>query len=134
MTVSEAEVRRTASLGRACIGLFAVSTAFPIVAGTMPSVQQYELIGLVDVGVAFALIMIAAIVASRARHRVNDTHQLIAQRVSRVVVTVIPGLLVLFFVAGDRLDWTVLLVGLGWRAWLLLYTLPYLAAALRERQ
>jgi hypothetical protein len=100
----------------------------------MPSVQQYELIGLVDVGVAFALIMIAAIVASRARHRVNDTHQLIAQRVSRVVVTVIPGLLVLFFVAGDRLDWTVLLVGLGWRAWLLLYTLPYLAAALRERQ
>jgi hypothetical protein len=38
------------------------------------------------------------------------------------------GLLLL----GSRLDWTVLVVGLAWRAWLLRYTLPFLAAALDD--
>ena len=38
----------------------------------------------------------------------------------------IPVLLIGFFIAGDRIDWQVLIVGLAWRGWLLLYTLPYL--------
>jgi hypothetical protein len=40
-------------------------------------------------------------------------------------------LLVLFFLAGDRIAWNIGLVGLAWRAWLLLYTLPAWYTALR---
>ena len=29
-----------------------------------------------------------------------------------------------FLLVGDRLDWDVLLVGLGWRAWLLISVFP----------
>jgi hypothetical protein len=39
---------------------------------------------------------------------------------------VIPVLLICFFIAGDRIDWQALIVGLAWRGWLLLYTLPSL--------
>lgn len=38
----------------------------------------------------------------------------------------IPIRLIGFFIAGDRIDWQVLIVGLAWRGWLLLYTLPSL--------
>jgi hypothetical protein len=38
-------------------------------------------------------------------------------------------LLALFFVFGDRITWNVLLPGLAWRAWLLMYTLPAAIAA-----
>jgi hypothetical protein len=31
-----------------------------------------------------------------------------------------------FFHCRRRIDWQVLIVGLAWRGWLLLYTLPYL--------
>ena len=41
------------------------------------------------------------------------------------------GLLVVFFLFGDRILWTVGLVGLAWRVWLLLYTLPAWYTALR---
>jgi hypothetical protein len=57
---------------------------------------------------------------------VSSDDRLIAFRVSQALFSVIPVLLIVFFIAGDRIDWQVLIVGLGWRGWLLLYTLPYL--------
>jgi hypothetical protein len=57
---------------------------------------------------------------------VSSDDRLIAFRVSQALFSVIPVLLIVFFIAGDRIDWQVLIVGLGWRRWLLLYTLPYL--------
>ena len=56
----------------------------------------------------------------------SNDERLIAFRVSQSLFSVIPVLLTGFFVAGDRIDWQVLIVGLAWRGWLLLYTLPYL--------
>ncbi len=43
-------------------------------------------------------------------------------------------LLVLFFLLADRIHWDVLLIGLAWRAWLLLYVFPHWLQAWRERQ
>ena len=42
-------------------------------------------------------------------------------------------LLVLFFLLADRVQWDVLLIGLAWRAWLLLYALPFWLQAWREQ-
>jgi hypothetical protein len=39
--------------------------------------------------------------------------------------------IMLFFLAGDRIAWNLGLVGLSWRAWLLLYTLTAWYTALR---
>jgi hypothetical protein len=40
-------------------------------------------------------------------------------------------MLVIFFVAGDRIKWTQCLTGFAWRAWLLVYILPCWFAAWR---
>ena len=72
----------------------------------------------------------AALVATRARSLATDRHRARAFRVSQGLFAVIPVLLVAFFLLGDRVDWTVLVIGLAWRAWLVLYTLPFLLAAL----
>jgi hypothetical protein len=113
-------------LGRLCILLFAVSTAFPVVAGFRNTDTPSRWLGLADVGVAAVLLGVAFTVVSRARSRVSNDDRLIAFRVSQSLFSVIPVLLTGFFVAGDRIDWQVLIVGLAWRGWLLLYTLPYL--------
>ncbi len=44
------------------------------------------------------------------------------------------ALLVLFFVVGDHIRWHVLLPGLAWRAWLLMYSLPAAIAAYQSDQ
>ena len=123
----------TRSLGRLCFLLFAVSTAFPIVAGVRNTETPSRWMGLVDVGVAALLVTVAFTVASRARTKVSDHDRLIAFRGSQALFCVIPVLLVGFFIAGDRIDWQVLIVGLAWRGWLLLYTLPFLISVTRDR-
>jgi hypothetical protein len=113
-------------LGRVSILLFAISTAFPVVAGFRNTDTPSRWLGLADVGVAALLLAVALTVVSRARSRVSNDDRLIAFRLSQALFSVIPVLLIGFFVAGDRIDWQVLSVGLAWRGWLLLYTLPYL--------
>lgn len=75
----------------------------------------------------------AIAVASRTRARVADPDRIAAFRATQAVLGVVPALLVLFFVAGERVDWEILVVGLAWRGWLLIYTLPYLVAAAADR-
>jgi len=116
----------TRSLGRVCILLFAVSTAFPVVAGFRNTQTPSRWLGLADVGVAALLLAVVFTVASRVHTKVSNDDRLIAFRVSQALFSAIPVLLVVFFIAGDRIDWQVLIVGLAWRGWLLLYTLPYL--------
>lgn len=116
----------TRSLGRLCFLLFAVSTAFLVVAGVRNTETPSRWLGLADVGVAALLVTVAFTVTSRARSKVSDTDRLIAFRVSQALLSVIPVLLIAFFIAGDRINWQVLIVGLAWRGWLLLSTLPYL--------
>ena len=72
--------------------------------------------------------------AARARTHITDQHRIAAYNTSQVVFASIPLLLAVFFIVGGRVDWTVLVIGLAWRGWLLLYTLPFLIAALESDQ
>ena len=65
----------------------------------------------------------------RARTFVTDRHRVAAFHTSQVVFATVPLLLAVFFIVGERVDWDVLVIGLAWRGWLLLYTLPFLIAA-----
>ena len=86
-----------------------------------------------DVGIAAALFDSTALVVARQRHKVADHDRLAALRISGTVVGMVPVLIAAYFMVGSRVNWTVLVIGLAWRGWLLLYSLPYLVAALQVR-
>ena len=124
----------TRSLGRACVALFVISTLFPVAASLRFGQPPLRWLGIADVACAALLVVVATVVASRTRRSVDDRDRLAAHRLAQMVIGIIPVLLALFFVAGQRIDWTVLVIGLAWRAWLLLYSLPFIISAVRVAQ
>jgi hypothetical protein len=119
------------SLAIATAVMFCVSTAFPVVAAVYPNAQGLpRAVGVLDGIIAFALVILAMVLHVRTQGKVaRDDHEA-AYRVYRVLTHGILVLLVLFFLFGDRIAWNIGLVGLAWRSWLLLYTLPVWYAAL----
>jgi hypothetical protein len=124
--------RTRSVLARTCVGLFALSSAFPIAAALLGESRRPVWLGTADVAIAATLFVSAVMVAARARTHVTDRHRIAAFQTSQVVFAAVPLLLAAFFVVGGRVDWTVLVIGLAWRGWLLLYTLPFLIALLEE--
>ena len=124
-------MRQPRTVGLLCISLFAVSSLFPLVAGVTPLVQRFPPVGPADGIIAFALVGGAIALISMTRTLVTDQHRLDAFRMMRAAASLIIVLLAAFFVAGDRIDWSVLIVGLAWRAWLFVYAAPNLLAALQ---
>lgn len=120
--------RRTRRLGRLCIGLFVVSASFPITA-SIYSGEIPRWLALADVTLAALLLSAAVVVRMQTHERVSDEDRLVAFRISQIAASAIPALLLLFFIAGRWLAWDVLMIGLAWRGWLLLYSLPYLVAS-----
>ena len=118
------------ALAHTCVALFALSAAFPIVAGVLNVERPVRWLGIADVAVAAGLVGVAAVLAARGQHAVADRHRLAALRVGQGVLGLMPALLVVYFVVGPRVNWTVLVIGLAWRAWLLFSILPVLVAAL----
>jgi hypothetical protein len=116
-------------VGRLCVVLFAVSTAFPAIASVRAVAPPPRWLGVADVAVAALLVGVAITVATRSRRAVTDRHRLAALRAMQRLVGVVPALLVLFFVVGVNIDWTVLTIGLAWRGWLFACTLPSLVVA-----
>lgn len=121
-----------AQLHRILPGLFMVSVACPVVASSLAADVRPRWLGIADVVLAAVVAAGAITLSVDYRHRIADADRLAAQRVSERLLGLIPATLLLFFLVGDRLDWTVLVVGLAWRTWLLLYTLPALIAVRRE--
>ena len=119
------------ALARVSRALFAVSVVFPIVGGLFVASPPPRWLGIADVGIAAALVGSTAVVVARVRRSVTEHDRLRAFRISQIVVGVVPVLIALYFVAGSRVNWTVLVIGLAWRAWLFLYSAPYLVAAFR---
>jgi hypothetical protein len=119
------------ALARVSRALFAVSVIFPIVGGLFVASPPPRWLGIADVGIAAALVGSTAAVVARVRRSVTADDRLSALRISQRVVGVVPVLLALYFVVGSRVNWTVLVIGLAWRAWLFLYSAPYLVAAFR---
>ena len=121
----------TRRLARGCEMAFLVSATFPIVASVLATNDKPLWLGIADVAVAALLVGIAFAVNARFSRDVTDVDRVAAFRGSQITALVIPVLLVVFFLAGNRVDWTVLVIGLAWRGWLLLIVLPSLAAARR---
>jgi hypothetical protein len=100
------------------------STAFPVVAGLLKGDTAPRALGVADVLVAFVAVFLGLLVASRNPGGFDDGTILMAFRVYRAAGNVLLLLLVAFFLAGDRIRWSVLLPGLAWRAWLFAWALP----------
>ncbi|MDQ6634019.1 MAG: hypothetical protein M3Z10_04600 [Gemmatimonadota bacterium] len=115
---------------RLCIALFIVSAAFPVVAGVLNRSRPSPWLGGADVAIAAILFCTTAILATRAQPAITDAHRVAALRVTHRLILLIPVLLVAYFLVGSRIDWTVLVIGLAWRGWLALYSLPAVMAAL----
>ena len=115
--------------------VFCVSTIFPVVASLVRDAGSLpRIVGVMDGVIAFILVGMAMTLWSRTRGKVTKDAEAAAYRGYRVLMHVIIVLLVLFFLVGDRIAWTIGLVGIGWRSWLLLYTLPVWYAALRAAE
>lgn len=118
------------TLAKTCVTLFAVSSAFPVIAGGTNQQRPLGWLGVADVVLAAALVGAAAVLVTKAGRAVADPHRVAAYRATQGVLGLIPVLLATYFVAGARVNWAVLVIGLAWRGWLLVSTLPFLAAAL----
>jgi len=123
--------RRTASLAAV---VFGVSTLFPVAASIWPAGALPTWVGILDVVLAFAVVGLAIRVVALGGKHVGERAIRASNRIYRGLASLPLGLLVLFFLVDDRIDWNVLLPGLAWRAWLILYTLPEAVAAYQGEQ
>lgn len=117
--------RGTRRLALATAVVFSVSLVFPITAALARDVSPFPpWWGPADVGVAFVLaIMAVAVIAVGGRRGTQDAEQA-TYRTYRVLIHGVLGLVIVIFLAGNRITWSYGLLGLAWRAWLLLYGLP----------
>ena len=122
-----------ARLGRACVALFALSTAFPLTASLLGDNRTPPWLGTMDV--AFAAILFVSATWLRCAHE-RSSPTAIASRVPHESGRVRHGTATARGVLHRRRAgrWDVLVIGLAWRGWLLLYTLPFLIAALEGDQ
>jgi hypothetical protein len=117
---------------QAFVVLFLLSTAFPVAAGLLPLSAVSNALGVLDVVVAGVVLVLGFAIESAAREQVTDDDRRLAWRVVRVLANVPLLLLIVFFVRSDIVRWDVLLVGLAWRTWLLLWVLPSIVALLKR--
>lgn len=108
----------------AAASAFGVSTAFPVVASLMAVEKPPRWVGLLDVTLAFAVVMMGLALVSRAGREYDPTVVGSAFRIYRASATAFLVLPSLFLLLGERIKWNVLLMGLAWRAWLFVYVLP----------
>jgi len=80
--------------------------------------------GVADVVLAFVLAAMVFAVMVAAHGRISRQADNATYRAYRVLTHGIFVMLVVFFVAGERITWINCLTGFGWRAWLLLYAWP----------
>jgi hypothetical protein len=125
--------RRGRPLAAATAIVFGISSIFPVVAGSLRNTEAFpRLWGILDVAIAFVLVTLALIITALFDGAVNEEIRQASYRVYRVLINAILVILVVFFLAGDRIVWTVVLPGLAWRAWLLFYGFPPWLAAFRS--
>ena len=104
-------------------GLLAVSTAFPVVAGLMRTPASGWL-GTADVVVAALLVCQAFLIAAWGSAKADPGVSDMSLRVLRSGANLFLVLVVVYFLAGHRVKWDILLPGLAWRAWLFVWVLP----------
>jgi hypothetical protein len=125
-------IRPNRFLAIATAVVFCISTVFPVVAALGGAAALPRAVGIADGILAFVLVFMAMALFVRTQGKVTKDARDAAYHGYRVSMHLILGLLVAFFLFGDRIAWNIGLVGLAWRAWLLLYTLPAWYTALRS--
>lgn len=122
--MSPASVRSGRPLVIAGAVLFGISMAFPLAAGLVVVNRPPTWVGVFDVAAALSWAVVMMVIEGLALGRIADSAKLTSYRLYRGLAHLLLVLLVMFFVAGERINWSVLLPGLVWRLWLLIYTLP----------
>jgi uncharacterized membrane protein YhdT len=125
--IPDAAVLRTRPVARwgrplavATAAIFIVSTAFPVVAGLSKNTGAFpKWWGIADVALAFVLAAMVFAVMVAVNGKINREAEDATYRAYRILVHGIFLMLVVFFLAGERITWINCLTGLGWRAWLL---------------
>ena len=111
--------------------VFCISLIFPVAAALSQDTSSFPAWwGAADVALAFVLAAMVIVLMSAAQGKITRQTEETTYRAYRTLTHVILALLVIFFVAGDRIEWANGLTGLAWRAWLLLYALPSWFAAM----
>jgi hypothetical protein len=117
--------RRGRPLAVATAVVFGISTAFPAVAAFVRDTESWPRgWGVLDVGVAFGLALLAFLVLGLAQGRVDAHAEEASYRTYRVLIHGLFAMLLVFVAFGERIVWANCLTGFAWRAWLLLYGLP----------
>jgi hypothetical protein len=110
--------------------VFVISSAFPVVAGLSKHTETFpKWWGVLDVGIALVLGLMVTVLMALAQGHVNPAVEEATYRAYRFLLHGIFAMLVVFFLAGDRIVWPNCLTGFAWRTWLLLYALPSSFAA-----
>ncbi len=105
-------------------GLFALSVVFLIVASTQPF--SYSLIAYIESCSAVVIVLLSIFIyMRRSSHKFRGLRKLTIQ-VYRTLIT-IPILLIFVYFTDCSIRWDVLLIGLGWRFWILSIVLEELA-------
>ena len=113
---------------------FVISTAFPTGACLVTDTARLPRIwGVLDVTVAAVVAVLAIAVVAIAEKRVDSRAAAAAYRAYRVLIHGILAGIVIFFIFGDRINWTSWFPGFAWRAWLLLYVAPAWIVAMRSQ-
>ena len=112
-------------LAVATAAIFCVSTAFPMVAGLSKNTGAFpKWWGIADVVLAFVLAAMVFAVMVAAHGKISKQADDDTYSAYRILIHGIFVILVVFFLAGERITWINCLTGFGWRAWLLLYAWP----------
>jgi hypothetical protein len=105
--------------------VFFISTAFPVTTGLSKNLASFpKWWGLLDVGLAFVLAILALVIQRLARGHVNKRAEETSYRAYRLMIHGLLVFCVVYMLAGGRIVWVNCATGLAWRTWLLLYMLP----------
>ena len=105
--------------------VFCVSLLFPVIAGLSKDTAAFpKWWGVLDVGIALVLAILAFAIVGFAQGKVNKHAEEASYRVYRILTHGILIMILMFFLFGDRIIWINCLTGFAWRTWLLLYSLP----------
>jgi hypothetical protein len=104
--------------------LFLISCAFPILASLVDESMRQSWMGALDLFFAVSLALSALWLDYKMGRQAKEPERAEAYVLigkASMVILVVMGV---FFLFNEAIDWNVLVVGLAWRAWLLIYALP----------
>jgi hypothetical protein len=104
--------------------LLVVTVAFPVAASLIPAESVTQWMGVADVALALVFVVASLAIDALARGKVSGEVVHLSYRIYRGLGTIPLILLAIFFLVGEAIRWNVLLPGLAWRAWVLIYALP----------